>query len=58
MGPGLAADLGFLVRLLERGELDPQIGWRGPWERAPEAAEALLSRRVNGKAVLDLPARA
>ncbi len=56
MGSGLAEDLGYLVRLLDRGELDPQIGWRGPWERAPEAAEALLSRRVAGKAVLDIPA--
>jgi NADPH:quinone reductase-like Zn-dependent oxidoreductase len=56
MGSGLADDLGYLVGLLDRGELDPQIGWRGPWERAPEAAEALLSRRVAGKAVLDVPA--
>ncbi|EFC81268.1 Zn-dependent alcohol dehydrogenase [Parafrankia sp. EUN1f] len=56
MGSGLAEDLGYLVRLLDQGQLDPQIGWRGSWERAPEAAEALLSRRVAGKAVLDLPA--
>ena len=48
------ADLGYLVHLLERDELDPQIGWRGPWERAAEAAEALLSREVRGKAVLDI----
>lgn len=47
-------DLAFLVGLLAQGRLDPQIGWRGPWERAPEAAEALLSRRVRGKAILDL----
>jgi NADPH2:quinone reductase len=39
---------------LERGGLDPQIGWRGPWNRAAEAAEALLSREVRGKAVLDI----
>jgi NADPH:quinone reductase-like Zn-dependent oxidoreductase len=55
MGPGLADDLTFLVRLLDQGDLDPQIGWRGPWQRAAEAADALLSRRVAGKAVLDLP---
>ncbi|MBL7498934.1 zinc-binding dehydrogenase [Frankia sp. CNm7] len=55
MDPGLAEDLAYLVRLLDRGELDPQIGWRGPWQRTPEAAEALLSRRVTGKAVLDIP---
>lgn len=48
------ADLGHLVRLLETGALDPQIGWRGPWEQAAEAADALLDRRVAGKAVLDL----
>ena len=48
-------DLACLIGLVAQGRLDPQIGWRGPWERAPEAAEALLSRRVRGKAVLDLP---
>ncbi|MEU9792106.1 hypothetical protein AB0E27_16045 [Streptomyces sparsogenes] len=36
------------------GRLDPQIGWRGSWERAPEAVAALLGRRVRGKAVLDI----
>ncbi|TVL88974.1 zinc-binding dehydrogenase [Streptomyces sp. SAJ15] len=53
----IGADLQYLVDLLTRGELDPQIGWRGPWDRAPEAAEALFGRRVQGKAVLDLPPR-
>jgi hypothetical protein len=48
-------DLTFLVGLMAQGRLDPQIGWRGPWDRAPEAAEALLSRQVRGKVVLDLP---
>ncbi|MFC9977977.1 zinc-binding dehydrogenase [Spirillospora sp. NPDC127200] len=48
-------DLEHLVRLLGAGRLDPQIGWRGPWDRAAEAAEALLARRVLGKVVLDLP---
>lgn len=48
------ADLAYLVELLAAGKLDPQIGWRGPWERAPEAVDALLGRRVLGKAVLDL----
>lgn len=56
VGAPFGADLGRLVRLLEEGRLDPQIGWRGGWDRAPEAAEALLSRRVRGKAVLDVPA--
>ncbi|MDF5754779.1 zinc-binding dehydrogenase [Spongiactinospora sp. TRM90649] len=47
-------DLAFLMGLLGSGELDPQVGWRGGWERAQEAAGALLSRQVNGKAVLDV----
>ncbi len=50
----LGADLAQLVKLLEGKRLDPQIGWRGSWERAPEAARALLGRRVRGKAVLDV----
>lgn len=50
----IGADLAYLVRLLADGRLDPQIGWRGRWERVAEAAEALLSRQVLGKAVLDL----
>ena len=48
------ADLAYLVGLLAEGRLDPQIGRRGPWSEAPEAAEALLSRRVPGKVVLDV----
>ncbi|GGV11763.1 zinc-binding dehydrogenase [Streptomyces spectabilis] len=47
-------DLDHLLGLLEEGRLDPQIGWRGPWEAAAEAADALLGRRVRGKAVLDV----
>ncbi|MEU4572345.1 zinc-binding dehydrogenase [Nonomuraea sp. NPDC023979] len=50
----LGDDLAYLVGLLARGELDAQVGWRGPWERALEAADALVGRRVAGKAVLDL----
>jgi NADPH2:quinone reductase len=48
-------DLDYLVALLAAGELDPQIGLRGSWEDVSEAADALLNRRVAGKAVLDLP---
>jgi NADPH:quinone reductase-like Zn-dependent oxidoreductase len=50
MGP----DLAVLLALAQRGALDVRIGWRGPWERADEAAAALLGRRVDGKAVLDV----
>lgn len=47
-------DLSYLVELLAAGELDPQIGWRGSWDRISEAAEALLGRQVAGKAVVDV----
>ncbi|MGX9790146.1 zinc-binding dehydrogenase [Mycobacterium sp. MMS18-G62] len=47
-------DLNYLLKLLGAGELDPQIGLRASWEDVSEAAEALLGRRVAGKAVLDV----
>ncbi|MGA6161728.1 zinc-binding dehydrogenase [Amycolatopsis magusensis] len=50
----LGGDLAYLARLLGRGELDPQVDHRVPWERATDAVDALLSRRIRGKAVLDL----
>jgi NADPH2:quinone reductase len=54
IGPRFGRDLEFLVGLVAAGELDPQIGWRGPWEKAADAAAALLGRKVQGKAVLDV----
>jgi NADPH:quinone reductase-like Zn-dependent oxidoreductase len=54
VGPGFGADLPYLVSLLAAGMLDPQIGWRGSWDRAGEAAAALLGRRVRGKVVLEV----
>jgi NADPH:quinone reductase len=54
VGGGFSAELPYLLSLLEAEALDPQIGWRGPWERAHEAAEALIGRRVGGKAVLEV----
>lgn len=50
----VGADLAYLVSLLAAGTLDPQIGWRGSWEDASDAASALLARQVRGKAVLDV----
>lgn len=47
-------DLTYLLHLLDTDRLDPQIGWRGPWSDAAAAVDALLSRRIQGKAVLDL----
>jgi NADPH:quinone reductase-like Zn-dependent oxidoreductase len=54
VGDNFGADITYLVSLLERKELDAQVGWRGAWDRATEAVEALLDRRVAGKAVLDI----
>ena len=54
VGAGFGSDLPYLVSLLEAGELDPQIGWRGSWDRADEAADALIGRRVRGKAILEV----
>lgn len=54
VGDRFGEDLAYLVALLAAGELDPQVGWRGSWDRASEAAELLLSRRVRGKAVLEV----
>ncbi len=54
VGSGFGPDLAYLVALLEAGELDAQIGWRGKWDRAGEAVEALLGRQVRGKAVLEV----
>jgi NADPH:quinone reductase len=50
----IGADLDYLVDLLATGRLDPQIGLRDSWDNVSGAAEALLSRRVAGKAVLDV----
>jgi len=52
--PPFGTDLAYLVGLLEHAELDPQIGWRGPWDLASGAVNALLAREVRGKAVLDI----
>lgn len=48
------ADLEYLVALLAAGQLDPQIGLSDSWDNVSQAADALLSRRVAGKAVLDV----
>jgi len=48
------ADLATLVQLVAEGLLNIKIGWRGPWEQVAQAAEALVGRRVSGKAVLDV----
>ena len=47
-----ARDLEYLARLVAEGELDPQISLEADWGDAPDAIDALLDRRVRGKAVL------
>ena len=47
-------DVATLLGLVADGALDPQVGWRGGWERVDEAAAALLGRRIRGKAVLEV----
>jgi NADPH2:quinone reductase len=47
-------EVAYLVALLSRRQLEPNIGWRGSWEPVDAAARALLDRRVTGKAVLDV----
>jgi hypothetical protein len=46
------SDLGRLAGLVAAGRLDPQIDIVRSWTEAGEAIEALLDRRVAGKAVL------
>ncbi|WP_067466720.1 zinc-binding dehydrogenase [Nocardia amamiensis] len=50
----LGDDLEQLLRFAERDELDLSIGWRGDWADYRDAVEALLHRKVRGKAVLDI----
>ncbi|MBF6510996.1 zinc-binding dehydrogenase [Nocardia farcinica] len=50
----LAPDLTWLADRVATGELDPQVSWRGSWDRAPEAVEKLLGRKLHGKAVLEI----
>jgi NADPH:quinone reductase-like Zn-dependent oxidoreductase len=49
-----SADLTWLAAEVAAGRLDPGISWRGPWTRYHEAAQALLERRLHGKAVLEI----
>ncbi|MFF4120547.1 zinc-binding dehydrogenase [Streptomyces sp. NPDC001714] len=48
------AELAVLTELAAEGAVTIEIGWRGPWDRFAEAAEALRGRRVSGKAVLEV----
>lgn len=47
-----SADLARLCELVEAGRLDGQIEYEGSWRDPRPAFEALLERRIGGKAVL------
>lgn len=47
-----ASDLEFLARLVAGGDLDPQVSLEASWRDPGAALDALLDRRVKGKAVL------
>ncbi|WP_157254642.1 zinc-binding dehydrogenase [Nonomuraea typhae] len=47
-------DLLTLLNFVAAGRLSPEVDWRGSWKRVTEAAQALLERRIAGKAVLDI----
>ncbi len=49
-----SSDLRRLAELVAAGSLDPQIDLALPWSDAGQAIEALLDRKVNGKAVLTI----
>lgn len=51
---GLAPDLTWLAGCVATGRLTPRISWRGSWQEAAKATEALLERRLHGKAVLEI----
>jgi len=52
LGGDMAADLAYLVGLLAAGTLHAQVDWQGSWDRASEAIDLLVGRRIAGKAVL------
>jgi len=47
-------DLATLVGLASRGVISVQVSRRESWKRVGDAIEALLGRRVSGKAVIDI----
>lgn len=49
-----ARGLTWLAGRVAAGAVDPGIAWRGSWTDVADAVELLRSRRLGGKAVLDL----
>ncbi|MGK2882608.1 MAG: hypothetical protein ACSLE6_18065 [Mycobacterium sp.] len=48
----VGADLQYVIEIAEKGLLDAQIGYRDSWRNFDAAIEALLGRKVAGKAAL------
>jgi NADPH:quinone reductase-like Zn-dependent oxidoreductase len=53
-GSNFGPDLAFLLDLVADGKLMVDVGWRGSWRQFDEGAQALVERRVTGKAVIDI----
>lgn len=53
-GTDFGPDLTYLLALVADGTLSVDIGWRGSWRQFGEAADALLGRKVTGKAIIDI----
>jgi NADPH2:quinone reductase len=54
MGRSATRHLAVLVNELAAGRLDPQIGLTASWREPDDALAALMERRVQGKAVLQI----
>jgi len=54
IGAPVGDDLATLVTLLSTGHLTVDIGWQGSWTDLDEAADAMLGRRLRGKAVFEI----
>jgi NADPH:quinone reductase-like Zn-dependent oxidoreductase len=54
IGAPVGDDLGTLVTLLSSAHLTVDIGWQGSWTDLDQAADAMLGRRLRGKAVFEI----
>lgn len=54
VGDGFGPDLALLLDLVAAGRIDVPIGWQGTWDDVDTAVDALLGRKVQGKAVLEV----
>ena len=54
IGAPVDDDLATLVTLLASGQLTVDVGWQGSWTDLDQAADAMLGRRLRGKAVFEI----